>query len=72
MAIVESLVRLFDPVQARQREQERRAAREQPKREHDGDPPRFACRICGHLSEDKSYCPDCLADTMEPVKTKAP
>ena len=72
MAIVESLVRLFDPVQARQREAERKAAREQPKREHDGDPPRFACRICGHVSDDKSYCPDCLADTMEPVRTKSP
>jgi len=70
MAIVESLIRLVDPVQARQREEERRVAREQPKRDHDGDPPRFECRICGHVSEDKSYCPDCLADTMEPVKSK--
>jgi rubrerythrin len=72
MAIVESLVRLFDPVQARVREAERKAAREQPKRDHDGDPPRFACRICGHVSDDKSYCPDCLADTMEPASPKSP
>ena len=72
MAIVESLVRLFDPVQARVREAERKAAREQPKRDHDGDPPRFACRICGHVSDDRSYCPDCLADTMEPARAKSP
>ena len=72
MAIVESLVRLFDPVQARVREAERKAAREQPKRDHDGDPPRFACRICGHVSDDRSYCPDCLADTMEPARVKSP
>ena len=69
MSIIESLVRLVDPVQAREREEERRKQREQPKREQSGDPPRFACRICGHLSEDKAYCPECLADTMEPVKT---
>ena len=68
MSIVESLKRLVDPVQARQLEEERRKAREQPKRDHDGEPPRFACRICGHVSEDKAYCPECLADTMEPLK----
>ena len=68
MSIIESLVRLVDPIQAREQEEERRKQREQPKREQSGDPPRFACRICGHLSEDKAYCPDCLADTMEPVR----
>lgn len=65
MAIVESLIRLVDPAQAQQREEERRKQREQPKRDHGGDPPRYACRICGHVSEDKSYCPECLADTMQ-------
>lgn len=68
MSIVESLIRLVDPVQAREREEERRKAREEPKRNHDGDPPQFACRICGHVSADKAYCPECLADTMEPIK----
>ena len=70
MSIVESLIRLVDPVQAREREEERRKAREQPKRDHDGDPPLFACRICGHVSADKAYCPECLADTMEPVTAR--
>lgn len=68
MSIIESLVKLVDPVQAREREAERRRAREEPQRDHDGDPPRFACRICGHESPEKGYCPDCLADTMEPIK----
>ena len=68
MSIIESLVKLVDPIQAREREAEQRRAREEPKRDHDGDPPRFACRICGHESPEKGYCPDCLADTMEPIK----
>jgi rubrerythrin len=68
MSIVESLIRLVDPVQAREREAERRRVREEPKRERSGDPPRFACRICGHQSPDRSYCPDCLADTLELLK----
>ena len=65
MSIVESLIKLVDPVQAQRREEERRVAREQPKRTNDGDPPRFACRVCGHESPEQSYCPECLADTME-------
>jgi rubrerythrin len=74
VSIIESLKRLVDPVQVRQEEAERKAAREQPKREPDGDPPQFACRVCGHVGTDQSYCPQCLADTMEPVqkKDKAP
>jgi len=65
MSIVESLIKLVDPVQAERRERERVVQREQPRRDHDGDPPRFSCRVCGHEGEDKSYCPECLADTME-------
>jgi rubrerythrin len=68
MSIIQSLVKLVDPVQAREAEAERRRAREEPKREHDGDPPRFACRVCGHVGDDKAYCPECLADTMEPQR----
>jgi hypothetical protein len=68
MAIVESLIKLVDPVVARQREEERRRQREQPGRSDAGDPPEFACRICGFRSTDRSYCPTCLADTMELVR----
>jgi len=70
MGIVESLIRLTDPVQAREREAERKRVREEPKRDHDGDPPRFRCRVCGQVGNDKAYCPECLADTMEPLPTK--
>jgi rubrerythrin len=68
MSIIESLVKLVDPIQARQQEEERRRAREDNKGDTSSDPPRFACRICGHQSPDKGFCPDCLADTMEPIK----
>jgi rubrerythrin len=72
MSIVESLLKIVDPVQAQQREEERRVAREQPKREHAGDPPRFVCRVCGHQDIQKAYCPECLADTMEPIPEPSP
>jgi rubrerythrin len=65
MSIIESLIKLVDPVQAEQREHDRRVQREQPKREAEGDPPRFVCRVCGHQDLEKAYCPECLADTME-------
>jgi rubrerythrin len=64
MSIIESLVKLVDPVQARQREEERKVAREQPKREAAGDPPRFACRVCGFEDTQGQFCPTCLAGTM--------
>ena len=64
MSIVESLLKIVDPVQAQAREQERRVAREQPKKEREGDPPHFVCRVCGHEDVQDAYCPECLADTM--------
>lgn len=67
MSIVESLIKLVDPVQAREREEERRKDREQPIRSDAGAPPERACRVCGYRSTDGAYCPTCLADTMEPV-----
>ncbi len=68
MSIISTLNKLVDPIQARREEEDRKRQREQPKREHAGDPPRFACRVCGHVGDDKSYCPECLADTMESEK----
>jgi rubrerythrin len=65
MSIVESMLKLIDPVQAQAREEERKVAREQPKRDDTGEPPTFACRVCGHRDAQGSYCPTCLADTME-------
>jgi rubrerythrin len=67
MSIIESLSKLVDPVQAREREEERKKEREQPKREASGDPPRFACRVCGHEDTQGDFCPTCLAGTMRPL-----
>ena len=67
MSIVESLTKLVDPMVARAREEERKAEREQPKRENAGAPPCFACRVCGHEATDGGYCPTCLADTMQRI-----
>ena len=72
MSIVESLLKIIDPVQAQAREQERRIAREQPKRERDGDPPRFVCRVCGEQDIQNAYCPQCLADTMQAAPAAKP
>jgi hypothetical protein len=68
MSIMQSLIRLVDPIQARQQEEERKRAREEPRRTHDGNPPRFKCRVCGHESEDKAFCSECLAETLQPLR----
>jgi rubrerythrin len=65
MSIVESLRKIVDPLAAKQRDEELRSEREQPKREASGDPPHFACRVCGLEDEHGDYCPSCLAQTME-------
>jgi len=70
MSIVESLIKLVDPVQARQREEERRVQREQPKHEPQGDPPRFVCRVCGLEDTQGDFCPSCLAGTMRRLPRK--
>ena len=71
MSIIESFLKIVDPVQAKQREEERKLQREQPRRERDGDPPRFVCRVCEQQDIQKAYCPRCLADTMEPLVARA-
>lgn len=65
MSIIESLTKLVDPVAAAAREEERRTARETPKRDDTSAPPEFVCRVCGHRSTDGHFCPTCLAGTME-------
>jgi rubrerythrin len=71
MSIVESLLKIVDPVQAKQLDEERRVAREQPKRDDASDPPRFVCRVCGHEDIQNAYCPACLADTMQAAASPA-
>jgi rubrerythrin len=65
MSIVESLRKLVDPVQAHNQQEEQKDDRALPRRASASDPPRFACRICGHLDTQGGYCPTCLADTMQ-------
>ena len=80
MSIVESLIRLFDPVAHRNEDRKKQAAREAAIRDNDGNPlpfelPRAAtkkkrlegsyrCRVCDHVASAGEYCPVCLADTM--------
>ena len=75
MSIIESLTKLVDPVQAQAREEERKVARQLPKREPSSAPPEYVCRVCGLRSTaeaDASFCPTCLAGTMERVAKRAP
>jgi rubrerythrin len=68
VSIIETFTKLVDPARAREREEELRRQREQPKRAQSGEPPRFTCRVCGLVSEDTTYCPECLAETMVPLR----
>jgi len=68
MSIVERLVKLVDPAEARRREEELRKDREQPQRDEAGAPPHeYECRVCGLRDREGAYCPTCLADTMQKV-----
>ena len=71
MSIIDTFKKVVDPIAARQEEAERKRQRES-KRQADGDPPLYRCRVCGAESPDRTYCPACLADTMEPVPKGKP
>jgi rubrerythrin len=66
MSILTSFKKLVDPNVARMEEAERKAKRETPKREEAGGPG-YRCKVCGRVEQEKSFCPDCLADTMQPI-----
>jgi rubrerythrin len=71
VGIIESLTKLVDPAATREAEEQRRAARETPKKESAGAPPlRFECRVCGYRSAEGPFCPTCLAGTMERMPRK--
>jgi rubrerythrin len=72
MSIIDTLRKVVDPIAARQEEAERKRQREQSRRAAEGDPPIYRCRVCGAESPDRTYCPECLADTMEPVPKSQP
>ena len=80
MSLIWTLRRFADPLQwLKENEDKRRARESQPGEPHDGgggphvdEVPRpaewWACRICSRHSTSGSYCPTCLADTMQRVR----
>jgi hypothetical protein len=69
MSIIESLKRLFDPIEYRQQKQEQRRKAEaaRPDESPDRPPPQpetKICRVCAYQGTDE-FCPRCLAGTME-------
>lgn len=66
-SIVWSLKRLFDKPAEVEREERDRAASLRGTRKEDGDPPTYRCRVCGLEGPEGSFCPECLADTMETI-----
>lgn len=72
MSIVESLKKVVDPVAARERDVELKRAREQPTRDDSAGPESArVCRVCGHRGREPIFCPQCLAETMRPVRNAA-
>jgi len=79
MSLLWSLRKYVDSIEHRQQEDDRKKKREVRPAEADGADgevelvPKVnarivdgACRVCGYEGDAKSYCPTCLAETMEP------
>jgi hypothetical protein len=81
MSILDSLLRFIDPVHHRQQQEERRRKREALPPDVEGDDvdepdaprearaPLMECRVCQHRGHGQ-FCPDCLAQTMVPVRAR--
>jgi rubrerythrin len=73
MSLRSRLRKLFDPVESRREEFEHlseQAVAKPPELPEPAAPQEsapFRCRVCGFASDDDSYCPVCLAQTMKPV-----
>jgi hypothetical protein len=78
MSIIHTLKKLVDPIAAREEDARLKKTREARRQQQSGDPPtgssadgaepaRFRCRCCETEDTQGVYCPQCLADTMEPV-----
>lgn len=73
MSLRSLLRKLTDPVESRRDEfehmSEKPVAKPPAPPEHAENPNSapFRCRVCGYRSDDDSYCPICLAQTMRPV-----
>lgn len=69
MSLVEKLIKVVDPAEAKRREEERRKDREQPQKADASDPPHgYECRVCGHQGDESAFCPTCLAETMQKIR----
>jgi len=76
VSLMDSLLRFIDPIEHREREANRRRARDTRAHQPDPEtsvsfpPPQAAmstrrqCRVCGHIDV-THFCLRCLADTME-------
>lgn len=85
MSILDSLLRLVDPIAHRERQEERRRKQkvQPPGSDDDADEvvvpsdrpgaarARLVCRICGYVGgPDHPWCPRCLAQTMHRQREK--
>ena len=79
MSILWTLRKHIDAAQHREDEARRRKALDVPHQirdegagerrcsaEPDKPTVRYRCRVCEHVGDTAEYCPECLADTMEP------
>ncbi len=68
MSLIWSLKKLIDPIQARKEEAGHQEHLVMPGQQESGDKISYQCKACGLIDERGDYCPQCLAQTMEPVK----
>ncbi len=68
MSIFQALKKLVNPARSGEEAAERETATGEDTQPQAGDePPRYRCNVCGHEADQGTYCPDCLADTMDYV-----
>lgn len=66
MSIIQTLKKLVDPEKAREEQLDREARQTEVSQPRAADtPPLYQCSVCGLEDARGTYCPDCLADTME-------
>ncbi len=65
MSIIQTLKKLVDPLQAQKEAAELEARLNPTLQKEAADPPSFVCKVCGYQDREGTYCPECLAPTME-------
>jgi hypothetical protein len=81
MSLLDTLLKIIDPIHHRQMQEDRRRKREALPPDVDEDEiddevaprptraPLMECRVCHHRGTGQ-FCPDCLAQTMVPVRAR--